>query len=337
MSRRFSVGTFSHGDQAPFAGVVVDERVIPVEALQPLCERLGTPLSSAATTLALLEAWDRNFAALSAGVDAMQDAYAFLSLRELRVHAPVLYPRQIFCAGANYRQHVIDLVVDSGGGPETEPLSPEERRAWAARMMDERAASGAPYIFTKAPSAITGPYDPVILPSDVTQPDWELELGVIIGRPARRVSREDALSYVAGYTIVNDITNRERVYRQDMRGIGADWMAAKCSPTYLPMGPYLVPSAFVPDPQRLTITLELNGQVMQDEGTSDMLFGVARLIEYASSLAQLWPGDLLCTGSPKGNGTHYNRFLRPGDVMRGTITGLGELRNPCMAEGAEAR
>jgi 2,4-didehydro-3-deoxy-L-rhamnonate hydrolase len=336
MSKRFSLGTFSRGDGAPFAGVVLDERVIPVETLQSICERMGTPLSATASTLELLAAWEQNFAALSAGVEALPDEVSSLALNELRVHAPILYPRQIFCAGANYRQHVIDLVVDSGGGPATEHLSLEDRRAWAALMMDERAAWGTPYIFTKIPSTITGPYDPVILPADVSEPDWELELGVIIGRAARRVSREEALSYVAGYTIVNDITNRDRVHRRDLRTIGADWVASKCSPTYLPMGPYLVPAAFVPDPQSLHITLELNGQVMQDEGTSDMLFDVARLVEYASSLAQLWPGDLLCTGSPRGNGTHYNRFLQPGDVMRGTITGLGELRNPCVGEGVEA-
>jgi 2,4-didehydro-3-deoxy-L-rhamnonate hydrolase len=336
MSTRFSLGTLSRGGGAPFAGVVLEDRVFPVEALQAICERMGVPLSGTASTLDLLVAWEQNFAALSAGVAAGRDDVASLALDELRVHAPILHPRQIFCAGANYRQHVIELVVDDGGGPQTEHLSPEERRAWATSVMDERAASGTPYIFTKLPSSITGPYDPVVLPADVSQPDWELELGVIIGRAARRVSRKDALSYVAGYTIVNDITSRDRTYRRDLQPIGADWVASKCSPTFLPMGPFLVPAAFVPDPQRLHITLELNGHVMQDESTSDMLFGVARLIEYASSLAQLWPGDLLCTGSPRGNGTHYNRFLQPGDVMRGTITGLGELRNPCIAEGAEA-
>lgn len=171
-------------------------------------------------------------------------------------------------------------------------------------------------------------------PADTTQADWELELGVIIGRAARHVSRTEALSYVAGYTIVNDLTSRDKVYRADMKAIGTDWLLSKSSPSFLPMGPYLVPAAFVSDPQQLHLTLKLNGQVMQDEGTDDMIFGVARLIEYISQHVQLWPGDLICTGSPRGNGMHYNRFLRPGDVLEGTITRLGMQRNTCIAEGA---
>ena len=119
-----------------------------------------------------------------------------------------------------------------------------------------------------------------------------------------------------------------------MKAMGTDWLASKNSSSFLPMGPYLVPAAFVPDPQQLHLTLKLNGQVMQDEGTNDMLFGVARLIEYISDLVQLWPGDLICTGSPRGNGMHYNRFLRPGDVLEGAITGLGIQRNTCVAESA---
>jgi 2,4-diketo-3-deoxy-L-fuconate hydrolase len=111
-----------------------------------------------------------------------------------------------------------------------------------------------------------------------------------------------------------------------------DWVASKCAPTYLPMGPYLVPAAFVPDPQSLRITLELNGQTMQDESTADMIFGVARLIETLSTFCLLQPGDLICTGSPAGNGMHYGRFLRPGDIVSGTITGLGTQKNPCVAE-----
>ncbi len=211
-------------------------------------------------------------------------------------------------------------------------MSLEERRAQAERMMDARIASGSPYVFTKIPSAITGPYDPIILPADSTQPDWELELGVIIGRAARHVSRTEALNYVAGYTIVNDLTCRDKVYRPDLKAIGTDWLLSKSAPSFLPMGPVLLPAAFVPNPQELHITLKLNGQVMQDEGTNDMIFDVARLIEYISQHVQLWPGDLICTGSPRGNGMHYNRFLRPGDVLEGTISELGTQRNSCVAE-----
>ena len=118
--------------------------------------------------------------------------------------------------------------------------------------------------------------------------------------------------------------------------MGADWISAKGAPSYLPTGPYLVPSSFVTDPQNLQITLRLNGQAMQNESTADMIFDVARIIEYLSTYVQLWPGDLIATGSPAGNGAHYNRFLKPGDVMEGSITGLGTQRNECVAEEAEA-
>ena len=335
MATPFSLGTFSIAGCPPFAGVVIDNRVIAVTALQPLCEELGRPLSSPETVFGLLQAWDRNFPVLRACIADLDLTGAHtvesLKLDAVKVHAPVLYPRQIFCAGANYRQHVIDIAVAQGHGAD-DTMSLEERQAYAADMMDERIASGSPYVFTKIPSAITGPYDPVVLPADSAQADWELELGVIIGRAARHVPRTEALNYIAGYTIVNDLTSRDKVYRPDLKAIGSDWLLSKSSPSFLPMGPHLLPTAFVPDPQQLHITLKLNGQVMQDECTDDMIFGVARLIEYISHHVQLWPGDLICTGSPRGNGMHYNRFLRPGDVLEGRISGLGKQRNPCVAE-----
>ena len=331
----FSLGTFSVAGCPPFAGVVIGDRVIAVTALQPLCEELGRPLSTPETVFGLLQAWDRNFPVLQASVVDLElagaQAVESLGIGAVKIHAPVLYPRQIFCAGANYRQHVIDIAVAQGHGAD-DTMSLEERRAYAEQMMDERIASGSPYAFTKIPSAITGPYDPVVLPADSAQADWELELAVIIGRAARHVPRTEALTYVAGYTVVNDLTSRDKVYRPDLKAIGTDWLLSKCAPSFLPVGPYVVPAAFVPDPQQLHLTLKLNGQVMQDEGTDDMIFSVARLIEYLSQHVQLWPGDLICTGSPRGNGMHYNRFLRPGDVLEGSISGLGTQRNTCVAE-----
>ena len=208
----------------------------------------------------------------------------------------------------------------------------KERRAWGTQMMDKRAKHGKPYIFTKIPSTINDPYGEIVIPSDAEQPDWELELVVVIGKAARRVSSENALDYVAGYTIANDVTNRENVHRQDMKAIGSDWLAGKCSPGYLPMGPLITPAQFVGDPQKLHLTLKLNGDTMQDQAADDMIFDIPRLIEYASNLAQLWPGDVLLTGSPKGNGSHYGRFLKPGDILEGTITGLGTMRTTCVAE-----
>jgi 2-keto-4-pentenoate hydratase/2-oxohepta-3-ene-1,7-dioic acid hydratase in catechol pathway len=261
-------------------------------------------------------------------------AKASIPETQLRVLPPVYLPRQIFCSGANYKKHVVDIIV-AQGGPHLEGKSIEERRAWGQAKMDIRAESGKPFVFTKLPSSIIGPFDTVVLPPETKQPDWELELGVIIGKPARRVSRENALEYVAGYTIVNDITSRDLVYRPDIPEMGMDWLSCKSSPSFLPMGPYLVPAAFVGNPQDLWINLKLNGQTMQDESTADMIFGVARILEFISSYVQLLPGDLICTGSPAGNGMHYKRFLGQGDVLEGSITGLGMQRNGCEVEKVE--
>jgi 2,4-diketo-3-deoxy-L-fuconate hydrolase len=170
-----------------------------------------------------------------------------------------------------------------------------------------------------------------VLPRRGERHDWELELAAVIGRRARYVTEEDALDHVAGYTIANDLTTRDLVHRPDLAAIGSDWVRGKNAPTFLPTGPWIVPAQFVDDPMDLRITLRLNGETMQDESTGDMIFGVARLVSYASSLVELRPGDLLLTGSPAGNGTHYDRFLRTGDVIDAEITGLGRQRNRVVA------
>ncbi len=320
----FALGTFSQADNKPFPGLVLGEKVIPLSSI--------LPLTSTDTMLTLLENWEANFATLQAAIASLDEASA-IPLEQLKIHPPVNLPRQVFCSGANYKKHVIDLIVDEGGGPASENMTTEERRAWATKMMDERAATGSPYMFSKPVSVVTGAYDNIVLPPHAKAPDWELELAVVIGRKARHVPKAEALNYVAGYAIVNDITNRDHVFRRDaVKAMGSDWIAAKGSPTYLPFGPYLVPAAFVPEPQNLQLTLKLNGEIKQDESTADMIFDIARQIEYLSSLVELWPGDVLCTGSPAGNGTHYKRFLQAGDVVESTITGLGTQRNICINE-----
>ena len=134
---------------------------------------------------------------------------------------------------------------------------------------------------------------------------------------------------IAGYTIANDLSTRDLIYRPDLKAIGTDWLRAKNAPTFLPLGPWIVPAQFV-DPSDLRITLRHNGDVMQDESTTDMIFGVERLRDYAHERMRLFTGDLLLTGSPAGNGMHWNRFLQEGDVVESTITGLGVQRNRCV-------
>jgi 2-keto-4-pentenoate hydratase/2-oxohepta-3-ene-1,7-dioic acid hydratase in catechol pathway len=250
---------------------------------------------------------------------------------DLRVHAPVA-PRQVFQSGANYRQHVIDLhVAHRAPGDDR---SEAERRAEAAEIMDRRAAEDLPYVFIGLPSAITGPYDDVVLPAWAEQPDWELEVAVVIGRPAYQVSVTEAAAHIAGYTIANDLTDRATVFRRDMPQIGTDWLRSKNAPGFTPLGPWIVPAESIADPDDLRLTLKLNGETMQDESTKDMIFKVARMVSYASRTARLLPGDLVLTGSPAGNGMHWGRLLRDGDVMEGSVTGLGVQRTRCVGETA---
>jgi 2-keto-4-pentenoate hydratase/2-oxohepta-3-ene-1,7-dioic acid hydratase in catechol pathway len=280
------------------------------------------------SALALLDDWNAALPTLEriAGDAAFAEETPALA-------APYI-PRQIFCTGANYRKHVIGLIM---GDPsmrtaEHEGLSDEERRARVEKMMDERATASLPFCFIKLPSCVVGPSDPVVLPRNVEKPDWECELGVVIGRRARHVSPENAMDHVAGFVIVNDVTAREHIFRRDGSAIGADWLSGKCFPTFLPFGPMIVPKRFVADPYALNICLSVNGKVYQDESTADMMINIERQVAYLSDRVELMPGDLICTGSPYGNGSAFGVYLRPGDIMEGTITGLGTQRNPCVAE-----
>ncbi len=317
----FAISTLSAPGGAAFPGLVVpDGRVLDLRTA------LDEP---ALTALALLERWDEELPRLH-GL-AGDPAGDWLPLDDLSVHAPV-QPRQIFQSGANYRQHVIDLEV-AHRAPD-DPRTAEEARAEIAEIMDKRAAEDLPYVFIGLPTTITGPYDDVVLPSWARKPDWELELAAVISRPAYRVTVEDALEHVAGYTIANDLTDRATVFRRDMPAIGTDWLRCKNAPGFTPLGPWIVPAGSIADPSDLRVTLKLNGETMQDESTKDMIFGVARMVSYISQTAQLLPGDLVLTGSPAGNGMHWGRLLRDGDVMDGSVTGLGAQRTHCVAEEA---
>jgi len=309
----FAVARF-RADETVRLGLAVGDRIRPLDA-----EALGAPTLNA--FLASPD-WDR-LAALASADDG-----GWMPLADVTLTAPV-EPRQVLQTGANYRQHVIELVV--AGLTNDSDRTPEEARAFAAHLMDERKAHGEPYFFIGLPACVVGDDVPLRLPAYSDVHDWELELAVVIGREAFRVSREEAPAHVAGYTIVNDITTRDLVFRSDMKEIGTDWYRAKNAPGFLPTGPFLVPAAFV-DGSDLRLRLELNGDVMQDATTSDLLFDIPALVSGASQTMPLLPGDLLLTGSPAGNGQHWRRFLRDGDVMTGSIEGLGTQVVRCVAE-----
>ncbi len=193
---------------------------------------------------------------------------------------------------------------------------------------DHAAEAGAaipnePVVFMKAVSCIQGPNDPVMLPRGSQKTDWEVELGVVIGSRARYVTQKQALTYVAGYCVVNDVSERE--YQLER---GPQWDKGKGCDSFGPIGPWLVTRDEVPKPQNLSLWLDLNGQRRQNGNTKTMIFGVAKLISYVSQFMTLLPGDVITTGTPPGVGLGMKppRFLKKGDVLTLGVTGLGEQR-----------
>ncbi|WP_395704250.1 fumarylacetoacetate hydrolase family protein [Aquabacterium sp.] len=207
---------------------------------------------------------------------------------------------------------------------------------------DHAAESGLPVpaepvLFTKHTSTVIGCNDPVVLPQGSVKTDWEVELGVVIGRRARYVSQAEALQHVAGYCVVNDVSEREYQIER-----GGTWDKGKGCDTFGPVGPWLVTADEVADPQQLGMWLEVNGKRMQNGSTRTMVFGVAELVSYISRFMTLYPGDLISTGTPPGVGMGMKPapvYLRPGDVMRLSIEGLGEQQqsvhawNPVLIDG----
>ena len=219
----------------------------------------------------------------------------------VRIGAPVAGVRKIVCIGLNYRKHA----QETGMAVPLEPL-----------------------IFMKATSSISGPYDPVILPKGATKGDWEVEYAIIIGKTARYVGEARAMDYVAGYCVLNDVS--ERAFQMERVG---QWTKGKSCDTFAPMGPWLVTKDEIHDPHKLNLWLEVNGHRYQNSNTSDNIFSVPLMVSYLSQFMALEPGDVISTGTPEGTGVGQKPpvFLKPGDVMRLGVEGLGEQRQEVVA------
>jgi acylpyruvate hydrolase len=219
----------------------------------------------------------------------------------LTSNAPVVRPEKTICVGLNYRSHV----------EETNNRRPEY-----------------PTLFAKFPDSLTGATSPIMLPRASTSVDWEAELGVVIGKTAHRVPADDALSYIAGLTIVNDVSMR------DWQGRTSEWLAGKNFEASTPVGPVLVTVDELNDPLDLAISCEVDGVVMQQARTSELLFGLAELVSYISTFTTLRPGDLIATGTPEGVALARpdKPYLRDGQLVTVTIEGVGSCRNRFYAE-----
>jgi 2-keto-4-pentenoate hydratase/2-oxohepta-3-ene-1,7-dioic acid hydratase in catechol pathway len=210
-------------------------------------------------------------------------------------------PGKIVCVGLNYRDHAAEGGMD---------------------------LPKAPLLFAKWPNTLVGHGDAVVVPPEVTQVDYEAELGVIIGRRAKRVSERDALDHVEGYICLNDVSAR------DLQFADGQWTRGKSPDTFCPVGPRLVPREEIDDPQALAIRCLVNGEALQDSSTAQMIFSVAEIIAYTSKVITLEPGDLIATGTPAGVGVFRNpkRLLQDGDEVSVEIEGLGTLTNPITKE-----
>jgi 2-keto-4-pentenoate hydratase/2-oxohepta-3-ene-1,7-dioic acid hydratase in catechol pathway len=227
---------------------------------------------------------------------------------------PVPRPGKIFLLAGNYADHIRE-----GGGTAAE------------------RAETFPYVFMKPPTTLTHPGKPVRLPRAAPDAvDWELELAVVIGRRAKHVKEADALNFVAGYTVVNDISQRR--YRPNPgrkkreKDAFFDWLHGKWFDSFCPVGPCVTSADAIPDPQALRMKLELNGEVKQDASTAQQVFPVAAVIEFISQMVTLEPGDIISTGTPAGVGAATGTFLKPGDEVRGTIEKIGTLATPVDVE-----
>jgi 2-keto-4-pentenoate hydratase/2-oxohepta-3-ene-1,7-dioic acid hydratase in catechol pathway len=230
-------------------------------------------------------------------------------LEDVTLLAPLLRPGKILAVAANYQDHV----TETGG-----------------ERIDKSRIS--PRLFLKPPTAISGPGEDIALPSVSDRIDWEVELVVVLGRGGKDIAVDDALDHVAGYTVGNDVSARAMDYGYerdtDDSAVGFfDWLSGKWLDGFAALGPWLLTSDEVPDPQALEISLELNGEVMQHASTGDMIFNVAEQIAFASRIMTLEPGDLIYTGTPSGVGLASGRFLKAGDRMTARLAGVGDLVN----------
>ena len=293
--------------RGPRAGAVVDDRVFD------LAELTGKP--SYATMLGVLDDWAEAEGLIErAAATVRKGPKPSSPFADVRLLAPVLYPPAIFCAGANYSDHMAEMARVRNLGPEPDP----------------HKVGLTPWHFIKASRTVVQTEARIPLPAHSKMVDWEAELAAFIGRTAKNVPVERALDYVAGYTAANDLSARDLMLRpnaSESSPFRYDWIGQKCFDDACPLGPWIVPAKQIPDAQRLGIKLWVNGLLRQDSHTSKMIFSLAEQIAHLSNRLTLHPGDLILTGTPAGVGLARNEFLKPGDVVRVWIEQVGTLSN----------
>jgi 2-keto-4-pentenoate hydratase/2-oxohepta-3-ene-1,7-dioic acid hydratase in catechol pathway len=311
----YRLTTYVRGNEEPRAGIVVDDALLDVTALMAP-SGVKSSDTSPAQVLQILEKWQSVNPILEQAAHQQRRGNAgaaAMPVRDVRLLAPILYPGTIFCAGANYRDHVAEMSKAMNLPPEPDP----------------HEAGLKPWHFIKASAAcVRGSGELIRLPSYSKKVDWEAEIAVIIGRECRNVSVEKAMGFVAGLSIVNDLSARDHLRRP---GVAADspfhfdWVSQKCFDGALPFGPWICPLDDIDDIGNLGIRLWVNEELMQNSSSSNMIFSIAEQIAHLSTRLTLQPGDVIATGTPAGCGAARGIFLKSGDRVKISVDSLGTL------------
>lgn len=306
----YKIATYK-SNRGPRAALVVEDRVFDAAALT------GKP--AYASVLGILSDWTSaatvlKKAATRAGKGGTERGVKSQPLAKTKLLAPVQFPSAIYCAGSNYADHAAEMAARDNRPPPPDPHS-QGLKAWH---------------FLKAPHAIADPGAAVKISGYSQQMDWEVELAAVIGRKAKDVPRDNALAVVAGYTIANDLSARDRGRRASVPEASPfrwDWTKHKSFDGSCPLGPWIVPASDIGDPQRLGLKLWVNGVLKQDSNTAEMIFTLAEQIEQLSSGMTLYPGDIILTGTPAGVGAGRGEFLKGGDIVKLWIEKIGAIEN----------
>ncbi|MGQ0740962.1 MAG: fumarylacetoacetate hydrolase family protein [Alphaproteobacteria bacterium] len=323
----FALATVTSTGSPPFVVMVLGARALSLAALYAHYCRVRAErakrLTGSESMLGLLLDWDANF-------ETLADMAAFAKnetigdregrFAELRKLPPILAPGKMFYAAQNYKEHVKEMQA--------------AKFASASKDFSGERDNAKPYAFLRAPSTLLGACDDIVLPAMFDRIDWEVEMAVVIGRRGKHIAANRAKQHIAGFMTANDVSCRSLFLREDRPALRSDWLGGKNHDTFGPMGPFFVPREFVANYMTLRLTLSVNGEVMQDGRTSEMIFAPEEQIEYCSHFMTLEPGDVFATGTPSGVGTARGKFLKAGDVVEAEVEGLGRQRNRVVAESA---
>ena len=317
----FKLGTFAKSSRGKsFTAIVIDDKAYN---LARACKASGLGKDITRFSLQqLLANWDANFATLQEIVAFLEregEATGPSAVPKLKPRAPIASPGKMFYAAQNFQEHVNEM-IRAGMSPTSGPQFTGEK------------STSQPYLFLKASSSLAGANDDIEIPNGLKKIDWEAEIACVITRPGRRIKAERALEHVAGWMTTNDVSARDLQVRPDRPGLRSDWLNGKSHDRFAPMGPFLVPRAFVKNHMNLFIRLKVNGEVKQDGNTSQFIFTPEEQIEYASGIATLHTGDVFVCGTCGGVGQGTNTFLKVGDVMETEVEGLGRMRNKFVEE-----